>query len=268
MLAKKLCIPLVGFLADALKKNISDPVEEALDRLEMLKEKAISTYSEVANIGVPAFRKFTEYIEESAAKHTAGVKTFAEGEFHVGRDTKNTTYVARMARLWGTMSAKERLQSVRFIDVSRLLVKNVPRAVLAEHLRQNGINDQMMGFDGGYRGSSPQDVLLAVMSGDRRKQLLTQQQDVIPELNPQIRLMETSTFSTERSFDPQNEIGGIVNWMESLPKFTERSQTLVRSSGDSLGRYLVLTSKKNISEQMLAWVVQHAVWRELAPRQD
>jgi hypothetical protein len=268
ILAKKLCVPLVGFLSDALKKGSDDPVGDALKKLEMLKKEATSVYTEVAQKGVPAFRTFTEYLENAAAEQTGGERTFAQGEFHVGRDTKNTTYVARMARLWGTMSAKERQQSVRFIDVSRMLVDNVPRAVLAEHLRQNGINDQMMGLDGGYRGSSPQDVLLAVMSGERRKELLAQQQDVILELNPQIRLMETNQEGRGRSFDPQNETGDIVHWMESLPKFTERSQTLVRSSGDGLGKYLVLTRKKNISEQTLAWVVQHAVWREMAPRSE
>ena len=176
-----------------------------------------------------------------------------------------------MASQWGKMSGAERKQAIKHVDVSRVLIDTVPRAVLAEFLKQNKLNDKMMGLDGGYRGTGPQDVLLAIMTPEHRKQMMKTGHSgrVLSGLNEQVKLLVAfGEPAAPRGFDPTRQYDNIVGWMEELPKFTERSQQLVRTGAGDYAKYLVVTQEKDASEQMMAWVVQHAVWRGMmAPEQ-
>jgi hypothetical protein len=204
---------------------------------------AQNLYKDVTEKGVPVFKDFAEYLSENAKS----------GEFHVGRDTQTTTFVASNALRWGSMTTGERKEAIRHVDISRTLIANTPQALLKTFLEQEGVNQSMMGVDGGYAGSSPERVLFTLNPD------LT-----FMQASDQIKLIETQ--SSTRRFNPNNDYAGVVAWMETLPKYTERAQRVEDSSAAEYGKYLVVTKRRSETERVLAWTVQHAVWRAMIPK--
>ncbi|MEI7512536.1 MAG: hypothetical protein WCK01_03700 [Candidatus Uhrbacteria bacterium] len=275
-LKKKMAPIAAAFYQNAFQEadNSQSATEIAKDKTEKLLEEAVRIFLDVhsprlnshgeqyAPSPIDAMRGFNDWISSEANA------SFEKGEFHVGRDTLMTTYTARHAREWGKMSGKERAKKIRHVDVSRTIVNNTPKAILANYLRQNGIHEDMMGVDTGYRGTGPQDALLAVMSSEKRQAIIdaSSGEAVVSGMDPQIKLMEVNAQGKNRTVEYENKFDGIVDWMELLPKYTERSQFLAKSFSEGSDRLLVISSERNPSEQLLAWVVQSAVWREFAPK--
>jgi hypothetical protein len=124
ILMKKMAPCILGYVIDFLKGIKQDSDVETLRerlrlKLEMLHASARSIYRDVARRGVPIFRELAQYLTEHAKS----------GEFHVGRDTYTTTFVASNALHWGAMTAAERLKVIKHVDVSRRLAGNTTRAV-------------------------------------------------------------------------------------------------------------------------------------------
>jgi len=226
-------------------KRLSYSREAALlaDKIDKLMEKALQLYTEVNDRGLPSIRAFAEYLAAEANK----------GEFHVGRDTLTSTFVASNAFRWGKLSGKERKELIKHVDISRTVLAKTPRATLKMFLEQENINQNMMGIDGGYSGTAPFAVLSAL---DRS---ISDQ-----EADENIRLM--ASMNHARRFNPCRSFDEVVEWMEHLPKFTERAQRIIESPANEFKKYLVVSRSRPETEKLLAWVVQHAVWRGTIPR--
>lgn len=276
-LQKKAATVASAFYLEALNEQKGDAAKAntlATERVRKLISEAVRLYEDVhsprlnvhgeqyAPSPIEAMRGFNNWLSDEAEK------THKKGEFHVGRDTLMTTYAARQASEWGKVSGKERAQKIKHVDISRTIVNNTPRAILANYLKQNGITEDLMGVDTGYRGTGPQDALLAVMDPEKKAKLITESPDVqvVQVLDQQIKLMEVNAQAQNRTVEYENKFDGIVDWMEQLPKYTERSQYLSRSFDEGNDKLLVVSTERNPSEQLFAWVIQSAVWREFVAK--
>lgn len=277
-MAKRFLEPMVGYLTEAAGDPEASPDPAEFERSCTEKSKALLAKGlEIFNtlhLGerrdgvdtpIAAIKGFTGWLRSEAERRLASGE--GEGEFHVGRDTLTTTYAARLAQEWGTMDAAERRQKIRHVDVSRTVLDGQPRAVVAAYLKSQGVTSRMMGVDGGFSGSGPQKTLMALLSPEERARMeKTKEQGVVKALSPQIKLMETVQGAHERTVDFENKFEGVVEWMENIPKFTERAQALVRAT-DGSSEILPLTRRRDAASQALAWVVQHGIWREMAPKE-
>lgn len=248
ILAEKMAGPWLAFVIRAVKDkvvygDVNATLKAARSGMKLYGE-SLKLYKDVVEKGVPVFREFAGYLAEHAK----------EGQFHVGRDTHATTFVAANAQAWGNMSAQERAAAIRHVDVSRSVVTNTPRALLLGFLEQEKVNQQMMGVDGGLKGSSPAEVLLTINPS------LTKE-----DLDQKIRLIVTHKEYQQRRFNPARDQESFLVWMETLPKFTERANR-IKKSANEFGKYYVVTKRRSEGERLLAWTVQHAVWRELIPK--
>jgi hypothetical protein len=214
--------------------------------------QARKMYQEVVERGVPVFKDYVRWINKEAvhAQETGGEHP---GEFYVGRDAYQTLYPAAKAMRWGTMPGGERNKLTVFVNVSRPLLANMNdtqevKEIMRAWLKQEGVTQQMFGIDGGYSGSGPFGVFrsldpeFSTIEGDE-----------------QIRLID-STYNDERRFNRRGTYSGVVDWMESLPKFTDRAQKVKKTE---FGKFYVEAKERLPIEKMLAWTVQHAVWREM-----
>lgn len=213
-----------------------------MDQMITAETKARALYQEVVTNGMPVFKDFATYICEEDAKGTH------KGEFYVGRDTLETLYPAAHAARWGKMTSGERHKKAVWVNVSRPLAGATTREVLRRWFEQEQVTEEMLGIDGGYSGSSPAKVFEALNP------------HLSPfELDKKIKLVENPEGN--RRFNPNNTYLGKVSWLESLPKFTDRSQKIEQNE---FGKYYVVDGQKRSPiERALAWTVQHAVWREL-----
>lgn len=244
ILRKKMAGALFAMILDAVKIPTPFVAEDIVDKIGRLYDMALQRYEDVHRHGMPTLRALAVYLAKNAP---------AAGEFHVGRDTRTTTFIASNALRWGGMSAEERLQAIRYIDVSRPAFARTDKAILKQFLEQEKINGNMMGVDGGYHGSGPENILSTLKPDLSHDQL-----------NEQIKLI--GTHIVERRFSPDDALQEVVGWMERLPKFTERAQLMKRIEQDGFAKYFVVTAKRSEPERLLAWVVQHAVWREMIPK--
>ncbi len=246
ILQKKMGGTLLVMVMDAVERLDSRAITDVARHANMLYTIALKSYMDVHKNGTPTLRSFAEYL----AKHALS------GEFHVGRDTRTTTWIASNAFRWGKMTAQDRLHAIRHIDISRTLLARTDKMILKQFLEQEGINEVMMGIDGGYHGSGQEQVMLTLNPDLSEEQL-----------DAQIKLIATaSTVTDTRRFDPDTSFLEVVEWMEGLPKFTERAQMVKKIERDGFAKYFVATSKRSEPERLLAWVVQHAVWREMIPK--
>ena len=232
-------------LSEAIDQARSGKTNRAalMEGMLQLENEAILKYDSVVNRGVPAFKDFATWIltEQEKAEHA--------GEFYVGRDTMGTLYPAAHAARWGKMSGAKRHKLTVFVNVSRPLAGATTREVMRKWLEQEQVTQGMMGIDGGYSGSSPEKVFQAL-----NPKLTTE------DLDRKVRLLE-ATSTVERRFNAGRAYDGIVSWMEMLPKFTDRAKKVEQNP---LGKYYVVEgNRRSPAERVLAWTVQHAVWREL-----
>lgn len=220
-----------------------------VEQMVKVETTARSMYKNVVEKGVPVFRDFIVWVNEEHKKAGASYP----GEFYVGRDTQMTLHTAANSIRWGKMDGTKRRSMTVHVDVSRPLLDKRDDSVefqetMKAWLKQEGVTEKMLGIDGGYSGSSPTGVFNA-LGGN----LSTS------ELNQRIRLVETH-YNNERRFNPRKVYTGLVAWMETLPKFSERSQDLQKNA---FGKYYVVSDRRSPSERALAWTVQQATWREL-----
>jgi len=221
-----------------------EPVEETA---EAFYQEAFYIYQHVYVEGMPAFRSFAEWLRDNAPR---------EGEFHVGRDTLNTTFIASNALRWGKMTGRERAQAIKHINVSRTTENSgVARDVIEAFLAQERINRYMLGVDGGFSGNSPRYILEYLIPGF--------DEDLADQ---KIRIMGTRGMY-QRLFDPSNNYERLVELMEKFPKFTDRAKEIELVT-HSVQRYKLNTPARSVGDGILAWVVQHAVWRDLCPKTD
>lgn len=224
---------------DELGKSISALVQEAHD-----------LYTTTVQNGVPVLTAFAEYLRDHAS----------DGEFHIGRDTEQTTYVASKALTWGQMDPQRRKQVIKHVDISRPVIARAG-GFLRCLLKQEGIVNRMIGADGGWEGSG---LVAAFKAMDMY---------ITPErIDRQTKIISTNERNRrnerikKRLFDPDNHYYAMVEWMEQLPKFTQRAEDIARIEENGVTKYLVVTQTSSEKERLLAWVVQHAVWREITPK--
>ncbi len=232
-----------------LSRKPSVEITEVAKHLIVVETQARAMYKNVVEQGVPIFRDFVAWANEEHRKAGASYP----GEFYVGRDTLMTLHEGANAMRWGKMSGKKRRSLTVHVDVSRPLQYNATanpelKAMMLTWLEQEGVTEKMLGIDGGKSGNSPKYVFNA-LSG---RELPTD------ELDEKIRLVDT-VIST-RQFNSRMNYDGLVDWMEVLPKFSDRSEGIAKNE---FGKYYVVTSRRSPIERTLAWTVQQAVWREL-----
>lgn len=220
-----------------------------VEQMVKVETTARSMYKNVVEKGVPVFRDFIVWVNEEHKKAGASYP----GEFYVGRDTQMTLHTAANAIRWGKMDGTKRRSLTVHVDVSRPLLNRRSETVtftetMKAWLIQEGVTENMLGIDGGYSGSSPTGVF-DVLGGKLSR----------TELDKRIRLVEAYDYNARR-FNPRKAYDGIVSWMETLPKFSERSQNLRKNA---FGKYYVVSDRRSPSERALAWTVQQATWREL-----
>ncbi|HBP00570.1 MAG: hypothetical protein UU35_C0018G0012 [Candidatus Uhrbacteria bacterium GW2011_GWC2_41_11] len=240
---------VVSLFVDEARQNRNNK-ESVIQALFVIEQRARSLYAEVVEKGVPAFREYIHWLNEQSRQVVEDGEPHP-GEFYVGRDTLTTLYPAANAFRWGKMTGAERRRLTVFVNVSRPLIQNMRsthemRMIMKDWLEKEGVTRSMFGIDGGYTGSSPYEVFKALDSS------FTQDKG-----DRQIRLLNTSNENrrtiSEDYFD-------IVEWMEMLPKFTDRAQRVLATE---FGKYYVKATRRSSVERILAWTVQHAVWREM-----
>ncbi|NQV89637.1 MAG: hypothetical protein HQ488_04915 [Parcubacteria group bacterium] len=213
--------------------------------------QARKMYKEVVDKGVPVFKEYVRWVNTEAKEAKQQGREYP-GEFYVGRDTYQTLYPAAKAMRWGGMSGGEKNRLTVFVNVSRPLLANMNKGqeakeIMRAWLKQEGVTQEMFGIDGGYSGSGPFGVFRSLDPGFSYEQG-----------DEQIRLLETG--QDERRFNLDKDYYGVVEWMETLPKFTDRAQKI---GATDMGKYYAQSKDRSPIEQMLAWTVQHAVWREM-----
>lgn len=249
ILHKRILEVAVTFLVDAAKKDRYD-TDVIVQSLLIIEEKARSLYDEVVGKGFPAFKEYISWINQESKRCAEAGKPYP-GEFYVGRDTFATLYPAAKAFRWGKMTSRERRALTVFVNVSRPLVQNMRhthemRMMMKDWLEKEGVTRSMFGIDGGYTGSSPYEVFVALDPDFSGKQG-----------DEQIRLLSTSNKARRAVSESYSEV---VSWMEALPKFTDRAQRVLKTK---FGKYYIQTDHRSPVERLLAWTVQHAVWREM-----
>lgn len=268
ILLRKMSGSLLGYAVREMENSGVNTVdkpspEETAARVRGLADelfnKSLDLYQEVDLVGLPVFRAMAEYLTQEADRQEQIGEEWA-GEFHVGRDTLTTTFMASHALRWGKLPAKERLEKIRHVFISRPLLEKggYARIFLKNFIEQEGINQTMTGVDGGYQGSNPEAVLTTL------NPKLT-----LKKASDRIRLIAAATENKEaqrRRFTHEVDYQETVQWMESLPKFTDRALDLEEVGVGRLAKYMVVTKPRSESEQLLAWTVQHATWRGMIPK--
>ncbi|HAU65800.1 MAG: hypothetical protein UT30_C0010G0020 [Candidatus Uhrbacteria bacterium GW2011_GWF2_39_13] len=249
ILHKRILEVAVTFLVDATKKDRYDK-GSIIQSILLVEEKARSLYAEVVEKGLPAFKEYISWINQESKRSAEAGKPYP-GEFYVGRDTFTTLYPAAKVFRWGKMTSPERRALTVFVNVSRPLVNNMRRThqmrmMMKDWLEKEGVTRSMFGIDGGYSGSSPFEVFAALDPDFSGKQG-----------DEQIRLLSTSNKARRTVAESYGEV---VSWMEALPKFTDRAQRVLKTE---FGKYYVESAHRSSVERLLAWTVQHAVWREI-----
>jgi hypothetical protein len=243
------------FVAGAVyyARQNDDGVNLFMEQMMKVELQTLKMYREVVDRGVPVFRDFVSWLNEEVRK-TQERGGEHPGEFYVGRDTLQTLYPSAKAMRWGKMPGMDARKLTVFVNVSRPFLANMQstqemKEIMKAWLVQEGVTQEMFGIDGGYSGSGPLGVFTAL---DKDRNPYARQRD------KQIRLI--SAQHTERRMDLRNNVGGFVGWMESLPKFADRAQRVLKTQ---FGRFFIEDVARSPVERVLAWTVQHAVWREM-----
>jgi len=238
---------ILGLVLNAIEEVGNPDLEPVNETAEAFYQEALYTYQHVYVSGMHAFRAFAEWLRDNAPR---------EGEFHVGRDTLTTLFVASNAVRWGKMSGRERAEAIRHVNISRSTQSNgATEETVKAFLEQEKINRYMLGVDGGFSGNGPLFVF----------------QNLVPYFNradadERIRIMGTHD-QPQRLFDPYQNFDHLVNLMEDFPKFTDRSNDVLAAM-HPVTKYRLSTPPRSVGDGVLAWVVQHAVWRDLCPKAE
>jgi hypothetical protein len=221
------------------------------DQVMTTELQARKMYKKVVEKGVPVFQDYVSWLNEEVRKTEAKGEEHP-GEFYVGRDTYQTLFPAAKSMRWGEMEGGKMRQLTVYVNVSRPLLNNMGgaqemKAIMKQWLEDEGVTQRMYGIDGGYSGSGPMGVFRSLEEGFSYEQG-----------DEQIHLLESS--NPRRRIDLRNSLSGFVSWMEALPKFADRSQKVVKSE---FGRWMIEDESRTPAERVLAWTVQHAVWREM-----
>jgi hypothetical protein len=250
-LKSKMLEPLMVAVVDQARNGTNDP-RKLFDFLSKLELQVRTLYRDVVKRGVPLFKDFVDWVEGEFQKAKSGYA----GEFYVGRDMYTTLYAATRACRWAKLPQKDIHRLTAYVNVSRPLFAAMgetleTRAMMKTWLEQAGITRQMFGIDGGYVGNSPLGVFHMLS------------QDITEDYSKRVKLVQSHDYP-ERLFNPSKSYAGLVEWMETLPKFTERSQKLTAGKH---GKYFVNALHRTAVERTLAWTVQRAVWREFVTYQ-
>lgn len=260
VLLKKMSGTVMGYALDAVNSGLAPDkaAAEAVRRADSMFDEALRMYQKVDEEGVPIFREFSQYL---ASQNQA--------QFHVGRDTMTTTFVASNALAWGRLPAQERRNLIRHINISRTVTEPLDYALLdpttrerlnvsfKAYLDQQKINTTMTGVDGGYKGTNIESVIRS-LNPDATDQTVDEH----------ATLMAADTAYSQRQFrglQTDAYYRNFVQSMERWPKFVERSQGVKQIGVGEFAKYYLVSKRRAESEQLLAWVVQHAVWRGTLP---
>ena len=260
--------------------------------LESFYYEAFIIYNKVHFKIIPAIKDFLEYVGKNIPLpdlyHQQDIKQedipdktldyIPRGAWHIGRDTQNTSYIAHLASNFGHMPYPEIKKAIIHIKSSRPMESQVDhdpetKKLFLQMLKDLRVSLDMIGIDGGYRGSGLRRVLQWMR--DNQEDFKGQLGDeFVDSIENRIRLF----FSIEDykylrfyhdqniDFQKENKYEQSVVAMEELPKYTERFNDIAKASKKSGIDYIIQTANRSEGERILAWVVQHAVWREVIPR--
>jgi len=261
-------------LAEKIKWFLANDLAHNISNIELKTEKTSAGDEEIITpIKGPSFGRLKDIVSE----YENGIRLYrtveeqdvpkyweAKESLEKDFDSKRNVVFGRDGRYFFTAlksagfgQKRARQKYVVVTSPMTLSYSGVEKSRVAEYLSQNGVTLDFNFIDTGFAGSIPEFAIKCLASAADTE--LSMQ-----EVNDRIKLLSSSNAGrVQLTRGARHSSSDFVHIIEGRPKSIERPETLIV---DEKGRVKPEVEPKSISSQLRAWVVEHASFRNFAPK--